>query len=124
MSRLRLLTWSATLCVAASLSMAAPQFASGAESTDGGCSHTPSTARPVLSFGQSGSAVMQAQCLSNRWGGVPPKLTVDGVFDLRLRDKIRWIQGCHGLPASGVIDPSTWRVLYHPALDCYDPYPG
>lgn len=38
--------------------------------------------------------------------------------------KIIWIQGCHGLDRTGVVEENTWQVLYHPALDCYDPYPG
>ncbi|MFC5800115.1 peptidoglycan-binding domain-containing protein [Streptomyces formicae] len=117
-----LIAGGAVLFLAASLGGAAPQAV--AAPAQEGCSYAASTDRPVLLHGRDGHAVRQAQCLSNRWGGEPPKLTVDGVFDGRLLDKIRWIQGCHGLPRSGVVDPSTWHVLYHPAPDCYDPYPG
>ncbi|MEU2433281.1 peptidoglycan-binding domain-containing protein [Streptomyces sp. NPDC007861] len=128
MRQRRLIAGGAVLFLAASLGAAAPQAA--AVPAQEGCSYAPKADRPVLRYGRDGRedrdsrAVRQAQCLSNRWGGEPPKLTVDGVFDGRLLDKIRWIQGCHGLPRSGVVDPSTWHVLYHPAPDCYDPYPG
>ncbi|MGW1886005.1 peptidoglycan-binding domain-containing protein [Streptomyces sp. NPDC001970] len=122
MRQRRLMAWGAALFTAASLGAAVPQAA--AVPAQGGCSYTPSTARPVLWYGRTGHAVRQAQCLSNRWGGEPPKLLVDGVFDIRLLDKIRWIQGCHGLPRSGVVDPNTWQALYHPAPDCYNPYPS
>ncbi len=37
--------------------------------------------------------------------------------------KIIWIQGCHGLDRTEVVDEDTWQVLYYPALDCYDSYP-
>jgi hypothetical protein len=78
----------------------------------------------MLTYGDKGTAVEQAQCLSNKWGGVPPKLALDGRFDSGMLKKIEWIQGCHGLPRNGVIEGRTWEALYHPALDCYDPYPG
>ncbi|MER6101596.1 peptidoglycan-binding domain-containing protein [Streptomyces sp. NPDC001832] len=93
--------------------------AAAAEET---CSYTPSTDRPALTYMSAGLSVMQAQCLSNVWGGVP-KLTVDGIFGSATSKKIIWIQGCHGLARTGVVEEDTWRVLYHPALDCYDPYP-
>ncbi|GAB7106899.1 hypothetical protein JCM4814A_52130 [Streptomyces phaeofaciens JCM 4814] len=116
----RLVPLGAALCTAAALSLAVPQVAA-ADSPQ--CSHVSSVSRPTLTFGDTGAAVKQAQCLSNAWGGEPPKLIVDGVFDSVMLKKIEWIQACHGLPTSGVIDGHTWRVLYHPALDCYLPYP-
>ncbi|SCF71708.1 peptidoglycan-binding protein [Streptomyces sp. Ncost-T10-10d] len=94
--------------------------AAAAEET---CSYTSSTDRPALTYMNTGPSVKQAQCLSNVWGGVP-KLAVDGVFDSATSKKIIWIQGCHGLDRTGVVEENTWQVLYHPALDCYDPYPG
>ncbi len=48
----------------------------------------------------------------------------DRVFDAAMLKKIKWIQGCHGLPESGVIETRTWQALYHPVLDCYNPYPA
>ncbi|MFD7630749.1 peptidoglycan-binding protein [Streptomyces sp. NPDC059851] len=89
----------------------------------GGCTHVSSSYRPTLKQGSTGAVVKQAQCLSNMWGGVP-KLAADGVFGSRTLAKIKWIQGCHGLPKEGVIGSKTWDVLYHPVPDCYDPYPG
>ncbi|MFF8591925.1 peptidoglycan-binding protein [Streptomyces sp. NPDC015220] len=115
-----LFTLVAVVCAPAALVVAAPRPASAAES----CSYTASAQRPVLAYGDTAAAVKQAQCLSNRWGGRPPKLPVDGVFGSVMQKKIEWIQGCHGLPRSGVIEGRTWQVLYHPAPDCYDPYPG
>ncbi|MGW5347195.1 peptidoglycan-binding protein [Streptomyces sp. HUAS TT3] len=91
--------------------------------TPGGCPYASATYRPVLQQGSTGAGVKQAQCLSNIWGGVP-KLAVDGVFGGRTLAKIKWIQGCHGLARDGIVRPQTWAVLYDPALDCYDPYPG
>ncbi|MFF4759194.1 peptidoglycan-binding protein [Streptomyces sp. NPDC001292] len=116
-----MLTLGAGLGAAAALSLAAPHPAPAAP---GHCSYAPSTSRPTLTHGDTGTAVKQAQCLSNMWGGQPPKLALDGVFDSVMLKKLKWIQGCHGLPQSGVIEGRTWQVLYHPALDCYDPYPA
>ncbi|MGY5033715.1 peptidoglycan-binding domain-containing protein [Streptomyces sp. 900116325] len=93
--------------------------AAAAEKT---CPYTSSMDRPALTSVSTGLSVKQAQCLSNVWGGVP-KVAVDGVFGTATSKKIIWIQGCHGLGRTGVVDQATWRVLYDPALDCYDPYP-
>ncbi|GGJ44008.1 peptidoglycan-binding domain-containing protein [Streptomyces brasiliensis] len=121
MRQRRLLTLGAGLCTAATLGLVSPHPALAAP---GDCSHTSPTSRPTLTYGDTGTAVKQAQCLSNIWGGQPPKLALDGVFGSTMLKKIEWIQGCHGLPQSGVIENRTWHVLYHPALDCYDPYPS
>ncbi|OAH10240.1 putative peptidoglycan binding domain protein [Streptomyces jeddahensis] len=117
----RLVAWGAALWTAASLALAVPQVAAAVPRE---CSYISATSRPILTDGDTGVAVKQAQCLSNMWGGQPPKLTLDGVFDSVMLKKIKWIQGCHGLPESGVIEARTWQVLYHPALDCYNPYPA
>ncbi|MGW2839852.1 peptidoglycan-binding domain-containing protein [Streptomyces sp. NPDC001493] len=90
----------------------------------GGCAYTATSNRPVLRAGSSGAAVKQAQCLSNVWGGLVPKLDVDGKFGAATQAKVKWIQGCHGLPKDGVIGGRTWEALYDPVPDCYDPYPG
>jgi murein L,D-transpeptidase YcbB/YkuD len=121
MRQRRLLTLGAGLCTAAALCLAAPHPALAAPDH---CSHTSSTYRPTLTYGDTGTAVKQAQCLSNVWGGQPPKLALDGVFDSVMLKKLEWIQGCHGLPQNGVIEDRTWQVLYRPALDCYNPYPA
>lgn len=71
----RLVPLGAALCTAAALSLAVPQVAA-ADSPQ--CSHVSSVSRPTLTFGDTGAAVKQAQCLSNAWGGEPPKLIVDG----------------------------------------------
>ncbi|MGW1028231.1 peptidoglycan-binding domain-containing protein [Streptomyces sp. NPDC002577] len=121
MRQRRLVTLGAALCAAASLGLAVPQVT---VAVPGECSYISSAFRPTLTYGDTGTAVKQAQCLSNMWGGQPPKLTPDGVFGSVMLKKTMWIQGCHGLPESGVIDARTWQVLYHPVLDCYDPYPA
>ncbi|MEU8928313.1 peptidoglycan-binding domain-containing protein [Streptomyces sp. NPDC048409] len=121
MRRNRLLTTAAALGAAAALGLAVPHTA--AAGTGNRCSYVSSDYRPTLTYGSTGAAVRQAQCLSNAWGGVPPKLAADGRYgDLTLK-KVEWIQVCHGLPESGVIEGRTWEVLYHPALDCYARYP-
>ncbi|MEU0596936.1 peptidoglycan-binding domain-containing protein [Streptomyces sp. NPDC006393] len=120
MRQCRLVTLGVVLCTASSLGLAVPQLAAA---TPRECSYVSSTFRPTLAYGQTGPAVKQAQCLSNMWGGQPPKLPSDGVFRSVMLKKIEWIQGCHGLPQSGTIDARTWQVLYHPVPDCYDPYP-
>ncbi|MET8111837.1 peptidoglycan-binding domain-containing protein [Streptomyces prasinus] len=116
-----LLTLGAGLCTAVALGLVAPHSALASPDR---CSYTSSTYRPTLTQGDTGAAVKQAQCLSNMWGGQPPKLPLDGTFDSVMLKKLEWIQGCHGLPRNGVIEGRTWQVLYHPALDCYDPYPA
>ncbi|MFF8732350.1 peptidoglycan-binding protein [Streptomyces sp. NPDC015171] len=116
-----LVTLGASLCTAAALGLGTPRVAVAAPES---CSYAASQLRPTLTYGDTGSTVRQAQCLSNKWGGQPPKLALDGVFGSVMLKKIEWIQGCHGLPPSGVIEGRTWHVLYHPAPDCYDPYPA
>jgi len=116
-----LVTLGAALCTAVALGLGVPHVAAAVPDH---CSYASSTLRPTVTYGDTGVAVKQAQCLSNVWGGQPPKLVLDGVFDSVMLKKIKWIQGCHGLPPSGVIEDRTWQVLYHPALDCYDPYPA
>ncbi|MER5604237.1 hypothetical protein [Streptomyces sp. NPDC002265] len=123
MRRNRLLTVVAAVCATSALGLTAPQTAA-ADPGPTACSDTPSDLRPTLVYGDTGEAVRQAQCLSNMWGGEPPKLTLDGVYGIVMLKKIEWIQVCHGLQQSGVIEDRTWQVLYHPALDCYLPYPG
>ncbi|MEV5472466.1 MULTISPECIES: peptidoglycan-binding domain-containing protein [Streptomyces] len=121
MRRRKVITLGAALCTGSLLVLAVPQIAGAASR---GCSYISSTFRPTLTYGQTGPAVKQAQCLSNKWGGQPPKLAPTGVFDAAVLKKIKWIQGCHGLPESGVIETRTWQALYHPVLDCYNPYPA
>ncbi|MET9083419.1 peptidoglycan-binding domain-containing protein [Streptomyces sp. NPDC004237] len=122
MRRNRLLTSAAALTAAAALGLAVPRTAVAAADHQA-CAYVSSYYRPTLGYGATGAAVSQAQCLSNAWGGQPPKLTPDGVYGTALQKKIEWIQTCHGLPESGVIEGRTWQALYHPALDCYVPYP-
>ncbi|MER5916707.1 peptidoglycan-binding domain-containing protein [Streptomyces sp. NPDC001982] len=121
MRQRRPVTLGAALCTAAALGLAVPHIAVAVPNQ---CSYISSTSRPTLTYGDTSEAVKQAQCLSNVWGGQPPKLSLDGAFDSVMLKKIEWIQGCHGLPVSGVIEGRTWQVLYDPALDCYDPYPA
>ncbi|MEU9451216.1 peptidoglycan-binding domain-containing protein [Streptomyces sp. NPDC048277] len=121
MRRNRLLAPAAALCTAVAFGLAVPHTAAAASDH---CSYVSSGVRPTLTYGDTGAAVRQAQCLSNVWGGRPPELAVDGVFGSVMRKKIEWIQVCHGLPESGVVEGRTWHVLYHPALDCYVPYPA
>ncbi|MFJ8490451.1 peptidoglycan-binding protein [Streptomyces sp. NPDC094038] len=125
MGQKRLLTAAAAVCAAAGLTLTAPHTATAAPApSSDACSYVSSDFRPTLAYGGTGAAVRQAQCLSNTWGGRPPKLAVDGVYDTVMLKKIEWIQVCHGLPRSGVVEGRTWQVLYHPALDCYVPYPA
>ncbi|MFD5537420.1 peptidoglycan-binding protein [Streptomyces sp. NPDC127079] len=135
MKRNRLLTSAgtlvATLAATVALGLAAPPTAVAATPVPGpspdpgrSCAYVSSDFRPTLRYGETGAAVTQAQCLSNAWGGLPPKLAPDGVYGTALLKKIEWIQTCHGLPASGVVEGRTWQSLYHPALDCYVPYPA
>lgn len=121
MRRNRLLTAAAALCAASALGLTVPHPAAAAPT---GCSYVSSGFRPTLTYGDAGAAVRQAQCLGNAWGGQPPKLAPDGTYDAVMLKKIEWIQACHGLPQNGVIEGRTWQVLYHPALDCYVPYPA
>ncbi len=108
--------------LAATLTLGLAGFVAPPTASAATCSYVSSGTRPTLRYGDTGSAVKQAQCLSNIWNGIP-KLTVDGNFGAGTRTKIKWIQGCHGLTKDGVIGAGTWDALYHPAGDCYDPYP-
>ncbi|MEU1411993.1 peptidoglycan-binding domain-containing protein [Streptomyces sp. NPDC049097] len=121
MRQRKVITLGAALGTGSLLVLAVPQIASA---TPRECSYISPAFRPTLTYGQTGVAVKQAQCLSNMWGGQPPKLAPTGVFDAAMLKKIKWIQGCHGLPENGVIETRTWQVLYHPALDCHNPYPA
>lgn len=123
MRRNRLLTSAVTLAATALLGLAASRTAVAATPADS-CAYVSPGFRPTLTYGDTGAAVRQAQCLSNAWGGRPPKLAPDGIYGTALLKKIEWIQTCHGLPASGVVGARTWQSLYHPALDCYVPYPS
>lgn len=80
------------------------------------CSYT--VARPTLRPGATGTAVMQAQCLSNLWTRVA-KLKVDGVYGPLSVNKIKWIQGCRGLVKDGLVGPKTWNALSHPVTRCH-----
>ncbi|MEW1773198.1 peptidoglycan-binding domain-containing protein [Streptomyces sp. NPDC086777] len=122
MRRNRLLTSAAALGAAVALGPALSHTA--AASPGQNCSYVAAGFQPTLGYGASGAAVRQAQCLSNAWSGRPPRLTTDGIYGTATQQKIEWIQTCHGLPASGVVEGRTWHVLYHPALDCYVPYPS
>ncbi|MFG2960417.1 peptidoglycan-binding protein [Streptomyces sp. NPDC048291] len=122
MRRNRLLTSAAVLGTAVALGPALPHTAAATPGQS--CSYVASAYQPTLAYGDTGAAVRQAQCLSNAWGGEPPKVAADGVYGTVTQRKIEWIQTCHGLPASGVVEGRTWHVLYHPALDCYVPYPS
>ncbi|MFD6426734.1 peptidoglycan-binding protein [Streptomyces sp. NPDC060198] len=110
--------------VAPGAAAASPEAALTVAAVPGGCAYTSASNRPVLRSGSSGAAVKQAQCLSNVWGGLVPKLQVDGKFGAATLTKVKWIQGCHGLPKDGVIGALTWEALYYPVPDCYDTYPG
>ncbi|MFB7333124.1 hypothetical protein FNH09_00115 [Streptomyces adustus] len=122
MRRNRLLSAVVAVCATSALGFTVPQTAA-ADPGSTACSQMPSDLRPTLILGDTGPAVRQAQCLSNMWGGEPPKLVLDGIYGTVMLKKIEWIQVCHGIPQSGVIEDHTWEVLYHPALDCYLPYP-
>lgn len=45
--------------------------------------------------------------------GVRPQ-DLNGVFDQKTHDVVRWIQGSHGLAADGIVGTNTWSFLLNP----------
>ncbi|MGW4735162.1 peptidoglycan-binding protein [Streptomyces shenzhenensis] len=78
--------------------------------TDGhwyaGHSHTQET---VVAYGQTGSEVIEAQCLLRRTGISPGD--VDGIFGPLTQRAVKRLQIREKLTADGVIGPRTWKAL-------------
>ena len=45
-------------------------------------------------------------------GFLSPGFVVSGIYDLTTQEAVREFQRVNGLPADGVVDAATWRVLY------------
>ncbi|MEU1304668.1 MULTISPECIES: peptidoglycan-binding protein [Streptomyces] len=78
--------------------------------TDGhwyaGHSHTQET---VVAYGQTGSEVIEAQCLLRRAGISPGD--VDGIYGPLTQRAVKRLQIREGLAVDGVIGPRTWKAL-------------
>lgn len=74
----------------------------------GRCEYT--SAEPLLEYGDSGIAVMQAQCELN-WSMTGANLAVDGEFGPATLAATKRFQGCVGISQDGDIGPDTWRWL-------------
>ncbi|MEV0341501.1 peptidoglycan-binding domain-containing protein [Nocardia sp. NPDC050713] len=72
-----------------------------------GCGYSDS--HPTISYGSSGDAVRQAQCLLHMHG-YPVK--IDGAFGPDTRQAVEKFQSAHGLKIDGVVGPDTWTALY------------
>jgi hypothetical protein len=66
--------------------------------------------KPVLKFGSAGFYVRRVQRTLNA-AGIGSSVTVDGVFKAPTTTLVKSYQTRVGLPASGVVDPATWRAL-------------
>lgn len=71
------------------------------------CTYT--SAEPMLSQGDTGDAVRQAQCQLN--SVLDRRVTVDGIFGSGTRSATVAFQQCAGLSADGIIGPNTWAQL-------------
>jgi len=64
---------------------------------------------PTVSRGDTGDAVRQAQRALRRTPDM--MLEVDGIFGSMTETAAKHFQQAHGLPATGVVDEPTWKVL-------------
>jgi peptidoglycan hydrolase-like protein with peptidoglycan-binding domain len=64
---------------------------------------------PTVRRGATGDAVRQAQRALRRTPDI--ELEVDGIFGTSTEAATRHFQGLRGLPATGVVDEPTWKVL-------------
>jgi peptidoglycan hydrolase-like protein with peptidoglycan-binding domain len=79
-----------------------------------GCNYTNST--PTISYGSTGAAVKEAQCLLRYWGFNPG--TIDGIFGTNTKAAVLGFQGwlhisC-GLAVDGIVGTHTWHALKNP----------
>ncbi|MEU0431365.1 peptidoglycan-binding domain-containing protein [Streptomyces sp. NPDC006290] len=97
------------LTLAPAAHAAAPAEASGSVSAAVfGCNYT--TSQPTLSYGSTGSAVKQAQCLLKYWGYSPG--SIDGEFGNNTRSAVIDFQtNVCDLKADGIVGTNTWRAL-------------
>ncbi|MER5432216.1 peptidoglycan-binding domain-containing protein [Streptomyces sp. NPDC002588] len=97
------------LALAPAAHAAAPAAAPGGVSAAVfGCDYT--TAKPTISYGSTGSAVKQAQCLLKYWGYSPG--AVDGIFGTNTRSAVISFQtNVCDLDVDGIVGPNTWRAL-------------
>ncbi|MGE5675585.1 MAG: spore cortex-lytic enzyme [Mycobacterium leprae] len=65
--------------------------------------------RPPLHWGSTGPSVTLAQRRLLAWGYY--KGRVDGVYGAKMYSAVLWFQRHNGLPADGVVGPSTWAAL-------------
>lgn len=71
------------------------------------------TATPQISYGSSGAAVKQAQCLLNYW--LSAGLAVDGQFGTKTRAAVEYFQSEYcNLAVDGIVGPKTWYALENP----------
>jgi peptidoglycan hydrolase-like protein with peptidoglycan-binding domain len=64
---------------------------------------------PTVSRGNTGDAVRQAQRAMRRMPDIT--LEADGIFGSMTETAAKRVQQAHGLPATGVVDEHTWKVL-------------
>ena len=80
-----------------------------------------------LDIGSSGSKIRQIQeqlnAIANAYPALP-KISVDGVFGENTQNAVKKFQQIFGLPATGIIDYSTWyeisRISIHFRQNCID----
>jgi Putative peptidoglycan binding domain len=71
--------------------------------------------RPTLAPGSRGDAVVELKKLLRSWyasrGQPPPRRMRGPVYGTGAVEAVKEFQRAHQLPANGVVDPETWRVL-------------
>ncbi len=77
-------------------------------SLDANVVNDPATA-PLVRRGASGGGVLRAQVLLDRARFSPGE--IDGAFGSNVGKAIAGFQKAHGVEATGVVDPATWKLL-------------
>ncbi|MGH9131060.1 MAG: peptidoglycan-binding domain-containing protein, partial [Acidimicrobiales bacterium] len=83
-----------------------------------GCSYVPPYDQPQLSYGSTGAAVKQVQCLINNGSSYPYYISVDGDFGTATQAGVYYVQSCNGITVDGIVGPETWYYLYNPMPQC------
>ncbi|MER6925359.1 peptidoglycan-binding domain-containing protein [Streptomyces spiralis] len=87
--------------------IAAPAPVPAAIAADSACPYD--LAHPTLYPGDTGKAVVHAQCLLNIYGR---GLAEDGIFGSATKAAVVWAQGRCGITKDGIVGPKTWNCLH------------
>lgn len=86
-------------------------FHVGRSSQVGGAANAGAKSLARVKFGDKGAPVSALQAALNERVSPSPLLEVDGDFGARTKQAVITFQKSHGLPASGIVTPTTWQAL-------------